>query len=108
MEKSLFLQVLGDTPTMKVFDFLILNEEFDYSMTDIAELSCVGYSTLKLFWPVLEDQEIVSPTRIVGKAKMYRLNKSNTIAKKMIELYWTTTKVAVRKIQRQEEHMLAH
>ena len=57
----------------KVMGFLIVNEDFDYSMTDIAAQSGVGYSTLKLFWKKLEESKIVKQTRVVGKAKMYRL-----------------------------------
>ena len=47
--KTAFLQVFGDSPMLRVLDFLIVNEDFDYSMTDIASQSGVGYSTLKLF-----------------------------------------------------------
>ena len=94
-EQSAFLQIFGESPILKVMDFLTINEDFDYSMTDIAELSGVGYSTLKLFWSKLEQEKIVSKTRTVGKAKMYRLDTSNPIVKKFRELYWETTKKAV-------------
>ena len=56
--KTAFLDIFGDSPVLKVFDFLVVNEDFDYSMTDIASLSGVGYSTLKLFFGKLEKQEI--------------------------------------------------
>ena len=51
--KTVFLEIFGDSPMLKVLDFLIVNEDFDYSMTDIAANSGVGYSTLKLFWKKL-------------------------------------------------------
>ena len=94
-EKSAFLEVFGDSPVLKVLDFLVVNEDFDYSMTDIANLSEVGYSTLKLFWNNLEESNIVKQTRIVGKAKMYRLNFANPIVKKFRDFYWETTKQKV-------------
>ena len=106
MEKTLFLEIMGDTPVLRVFDFFILNEEFDQSMTDIAEGSGVGYSTLKLFWPILEGQGIVSHIRTVGKAKMYKLNETNPIVKKVKDLYWTVTKHGVH--EQMEENMLVH
>lgn len=40
---------LGDTPILRVLDFFMIYEEFDYSMTDIAKHAGIGYSTLKLF-----------------------------------------------------------
>jgi len=90
--KTVFLETFGDSPTLRVLDFLVVNEDFDYSMTDIANLSGIGYSTLKLFWNGLEKRNIVMQTRIVGKAKMYKLNLSNLVVKKFRDFYWETTK----------------
>ena len=88
----MFLEIFGDSPILRVLDFLVVNEDFDYSMTDIAKLSGIGYSTLKLFWDKLEKEKIVLNTRIVGKAKMYKLNFRNSIIKKFRDFYWETTK----------------
>ena len=93
--KTAFLQIFGDSPMLRVMDFLIVNEDFDYSMTDIASQSGVGYSTLKLFWKNLEENKIVKQTRVVGKAKMYRLNSDNPVVKKFRDFYWETTKHSV-------------
>lgn len=91
-DKSIFLQIFGDTPILRVLDFLVINDDFDYSMTDIAELSGVGYATLKLFWPKLEKSKIVAKTREIGKAKLYRINIANPLVKKFKDFYWETTK----------------
>ncbi len=96
---SAFLEVVGESPVFKVLDFLTINDDFDYSMTDIAKLSEVGYSTLKLFWPRLEGEQLVISTRVVGKAKMYRLNDKNLAVKKFKEFYWAVTKETVRRIK---------
>ena len=93
--KTSFLKIFGDSPILRVLDFLVVNEDFDYSMTDIAKISEVGYSTLKLFWSKLEKEKIVVNTRIVGKAKMYKLNTDNPIIKKFRDFYWETTKQKV-------------
>ena len=95
--KTVFLETFGDSPTLRALDFLAVNEDFDYSMTDIANLSGVGYSTLKLFWNRLEGNNIVIQTRIVGKAKMYKLNLANPVIKKFRDFYWETTKQKVHK-----------
>ncbi|PIN74465.1 hypothetical protein COV18_07475 [Candidatus Woesearchaeota archaeon CG10_big_fil_rev_8_21_14_0_10_37_12] len=102
-DKTAFLETFGDSPILRVLDFLVVNEDFDYSMTDIANLSSVGYSTLKLFWEKLESENIVTNTRTVGKAKMYALNNSNPVVKKFRELYWETTKHRVHEKVKQEE-----
>lgn len=106
MDRTVFLDTFGDTPILRVMDFLTLNEEFDHSMSDIAEQSGVGYSTLKLFWPTLEEKRIVTHVRTIGRAKMYRLNDHNTIVKKFKDLYWATTRKAVHELV--SEKMLVH
>jgi len=94
--KTAFLEIFGESPMLRVLDYLVVNEDFDYSMTDIASLSGVGYSTLKLFWKNLEANGIVRNTRTVGRAKMYRLNFANPVVKKFRDFYWETTKQAAR------------
>ena len=91
-EKTVFLEIFGDSPILRVLDFLVVNEEFDYSMTDIAKLSGVGYATLKLFWQKLEEEGVITNTRTVGKAKMYKINADNPVMKKFRDFYWETTK----------------
>ena len=87
MDDSLFIRELGiKSPMLKVLDFLMDNESFDYSKTDIAEGSGLSRTTLFKVWPRLEALELITATRIVGQAKMYRLNKQNPIVKKLMEL----------------------
>ena len=95
--KTVFLEIFGESPILKVIDFLVVNEEFDYSMVDIAKFSGVGYATLKLFWNKLEKNKIITKTRNVGKAKMYKLNRDNLITAKFVEFYWSITKQSIRK-----------
>lgn len=95
--KTPFLTLLGESPITKVLDFLVVNEDFDYSMTDIAKRSGVGYATLKLLWPKLEHERVVQHVRTVGKAKIYRLNFSNPLIKTFRDFYWSICRDAVRK-----------
>jgi DNA-binding transcriptional ArsR family regulator len=87
VEESLFIRELGiKSPMLKVLDFLMDNESFDYSKTDIAEGAGLSRATLFKAWPKLESLGLVTATRAVGQAKMYRLNKQNPIVKKLMEL----------------------
>lgn len=87
MEESLFLREFGiKSPMLKVLDFFMDNESFDYSKTDIAEGAELSRATLFKVWPKLEALGLITATRMVGQAKMYRLNKQNPITKKLMEL----------------------
>ena len=101
-EKTAFLQIFGDSPVLRVLDFLVVHEEFDYSMSDIAKLAGVGYSTLKLFWPKLENEKVVTPMRSVGKAKMYKLNSESQSVQQFKKLYWTVTKQSITQNRRSQ------
>lgn len=94
-EKTIFVNLLGDYPLIRILNHLLIFREFDYSLTDIANESEVAWSTLNLLWPRLEKMKIVKHTRDVGKARMYRLNEENKQVKAMIEfadrLVWDHT-----------------
>ncbi|MBU3958044.1 MAG: hypothetical protein KKB25_03135 [Nanoarchaeota archaeon] len=69
MEKSLFVEFFGEYPIIKVLDFLIENEIFDYSKKEIAENSGVSWNTLETFWDKLEEKEIIARTRKIGNVQ---------------------------------------
>ena len=87
-KKSVFIEVFGNNPIMKVLDFLITYQLFDYPLTEIAKNSGVGYSTLQTFWSNLEKNNIVVKTRRVGKSDMYKLNMNNPAVKQLLKLDW--------------------
>jgi len=84
--KHYFLSSLEQkNPIIKVLDFLIDNEAFDHSKTEIAKGAGISRTTLLKIWGTLEETGIVVETRKVGRAKMYKLNKKNPIVKKFME-----------------------
>lgn len=86
MEKTSFRLVFGDGPVIKVLDFLIDNQEFDYSLTDIAKGAEIAWSTLHECWPELVALGIVKKTRKIGRAELYKLDVENILAKKLLDL----------------------
>jgi len=91
MEQSTFIEIFGSNPVMKVLDFLISFQMFDYSLTEIARNSEVSYSTLQTFWEKLERNNIVIKTRRIGKSDLYKLNTKNPAVQQLIQLDWNLT-----------------
>ena len=85
--ETLFRQALGDTPKIRVLEFLIEGRELDYSISDIAEGAEIGRTTLFRIFDDLIKSGIVVPTRQIGNAKLFKLNRNNSFVKKMIELF---------------------
>ena len=90
--ETIFIEVFGNNPVMKVLDFLITFQLFDYPLTEIAKNSEVSYSTLQTFWSNLERNNIVIKTRRVGKSDMFKLNTNNPAVKQLIKLDWNLIK----------------
>ena len=90
--ESVFVEVFGSNPIIKVLDFLITFQLFDYPMTEIAKNSGVSYSTLQTLWPGLENNRIVIKTRRVGKSDLYKLNIKNPAVMQLIKLDWNLIK----------------
>jgi len=85
-ENSVFVEYFGGSPYIKVLDFLIQGQDFDYGMTEVARGAGVGWSAFSSVWLKLVEKEIVVLTRMVGNAKMFRLNKDNVFVEKLLRL----------------------
>lgn len=90
--KSFFLMQFGDTPQLRVLDFLIGFHFFDYPITEIARESNVSYNSIKLFFPDFVKSGIVVKTRKIGKSDYFKLNLNNQFVKNLIKLDWSLTK----------------
>src|SRR3989338_7203741 len=89
---TVFIEVFGSNPIMKVIDFLISYRAFDYPLTEIAKNAGISYSTLQTFWERLERNKIVIKTRRVGKSDLFKLNTKNPAIKQLIKLDWNLIK----------------
>ena len=90
--KSFFLMQFGDTPQLRVIDFLISFNFFDYPLTEIAKNSNVSYNSLKVFFDNFIESGIVVKTRKIGKSNYYKLNTNNFFIQNLIKLDWNLTK----------------
>ena len=90
--KTLFLEQFGDTPQLRVLDFLMENYMFDYPMTEIARESNVSYNSLKIFFDKFIENGILIKTRKIGKSDYYQLNMENLFIKRLMQLDWILMK----------------
>lgn len=104
-EKSVFVEYFGDYPLVRVLDFLIESREMDYSMTEIAKNSGVGWTSFSEIWPRLIQKEIVIPTRKIGNAKLFRLNVKNVWVKELIRMDNVITRLETEKFLARENAM---
>ena len=92
---STFVEYLGASPQIKVLDFIIEGQDFDYSMTEVARGARVGWSSFSRVWDSLIEKEVVIQTRTIGNAKLFKINKANQIVKKIIQIDTDLTKISM-------------
>lgn len=97
--ETLFRQALGDTPKIRVLEFLIEGREFDYSISDIAEGAEIGRTTLFRIFDDLIKTGVIVHTREIGNAKLFRLNMKSIFVQRLIgifdEVIYSKKKIAV-------------
>ncbi|MBU1198862.1 MAG: hypothetical protein KKF46_04920 [Nanoarchaeota archaeon] len=92
--KSLFLKREGFTSKNKILNFLIIAQDFDYSLKDLANFSGISYPCMKQLKKDLIKNNWIVHTRNVGKAQMYKLNINSKKVQKFIEFYWSVIESA--------------
>ncbi len=103
MEKSLFVEFLGDTPLIRVVDFLIENSIFDYTKTEISKNAEISRASLYKIWPLLEQYQLVKASRKIGNTTLYKLNKENPVVQKLIELDLKISKEFAESLMKEPE-----
>jgi len=85
VDKSLFVETFGESPLIKVLDFFLTFDSFDYSKSQISKETGVSRVTLNKIWNKLVEKEILVKTREIGKAEMFKLNVKNPKVKALMD-----------------------
>ncbi|SRR3989344_6025227 len=97
---SVFLDYVGDTPRMRILQYLIEGRNFDYTLTDLLNAG-VSWGTLNTLVPKLLELGMVIKTRKIGRATLYKINQKNAAVKQLIELYETLLLEQLNQIEKE-------
>jgi len=95
MKKTIFSETLGNSPQVKVLDFLIDNHMHNFSLVEIKDGTNAGYATLKKLLPKMLEKKLVIIEKKVGKAKLYKINLENNAIKHLIAFDWSLVKQSI-------------
>lgn len=101
-EKSMLLEVIGDTPENRIIDFLIEGKGIDYSKTDIAKGCDLSRPTIYKILPRLLRGGIIKIKRKVGRITLYQLNEQNERIKALIKLEEILLKESFEEVEGKE------
>jgi len=97
MEKSSFTLVFGNSPFVKVLDFFLEFEDFDYPIAYISKQTETKWETIEKIIDTLIKKGLVKKTRKLGKAQLYMLNKENPLTKLLTEIDIKISKFFIKK-----------
>jgi Fe2+ or Zn2+ uptake regulation protein len=103
MEKSMLLEVIGDTIENRIIDFLIEGKGYDYTKKDIADGCEISRPTLYKVLPRLIKDGIVRPTRAIGRVQLYSLNIENEKVKALLKLEEFLLKKAFEEVEKSQK-----
>ena len=82
----MFTDIFGNTPRVRLLDFLADHPDFDYTISQMAEFADIARPTVYKLVAELQSQDMLTFTRSVGDSKFYRLNLSNPRIVSMVQV----------------------
>lgn len=74
------LESLFRNSISRILDFLILNQQFDYTASEMGKITRVPSHTIQRVLPHLVEKDLVKETRKVGNTKTYIFNTQSKLA----------------------------
>jgi len=84
--ESVFIQLFGSTPQLRIIDFFLDNPRFDFTREEMMEALGLAKRTLARHLPALRESGIIEVSRRIGRAELYRLNSNSSLVIRLLEL----------------------
>lgn len=78
-------RIFGDSPTIKIVEWMIKNQEYDHSLKEIAKGAQLSTVVAKRNFEPLSKYGVVRANRTVGRDEMYVLDMENRCTKAIVE-----------------------
>ncbi|MEM3659845.1 MAG: winged helix-turn-helix domain-containing protein [Thermoproteota archaeon] len=85
MEQSLLVKALGDSPKLRILDYFLDFKLNDFTKKEIVEALGMSKQTFYKYFKDLEELGLVTASRKIGRATLYKINLENPIVKMLIE-----------------------
>lgn len=72
--QSILLKTLGDSPKLRIINFFLGNPLFDFTKKEVIEALGMSKQTFYKYFPEIEEYGIVTVSRRIGRAKLYKIN----------------------------------
>lgn len=83
--ESLLIKALGNSPKLRILDYLLDYKLNDFTKTEILEALGMSKLTLYKYFKDLEKLGLVTESRKIGRATLYKINLENPMVKMLSE-----------------------
>ncbi|MCW4002644.1 MAG: winged helix-turn-helix domain-containing protein [Candidatus Bathyarchaeota archaeon] len=99
---SLLIKALGSSPKLRILDYLLNYKLNDFTKKEIVEALGMSKLTFYKYFKDLEQLGLVTATRKIGRATLYKVNVENPMVKMLIEY---ETKLSLQIAEKEAEKM---
>ena len=84
-DESLIATVFGYSPQMRILNYLLDFPTNDFTKKEIIQALGMSKQTFYKYFDSLEDTGMIKVSRAIGKAKLYKIDKSSPMIKTITE-----------------------
>ncbi len=84
--ETVFRQVLGASPTVRIIDYFLDNREFSHALADLVREEGMAFQTAKPVWDGLVRAKVLRGAGKRGKARLYRLDEKHPLVERFLAL----------------------
>jgi DNA-binding transcriptional ArsR family regulator len=99
---SLLIKALGSSPKLRILDYLLDYKLNDFTKKEIMEALGMSKLTFYKYFKDLQELGLVTATRKIGRATLYKVNLENPMTKMLIEY---ETKLSLLIAEKEPEKM---
>jgi hypothetical protein len=88
--------------TARVLDFLVLNQEFDYSASEISKITQIPLRSLQRVLLNLVEKELIMETGKIGNTKTYIINSKSQLAELLRQYVLATININIDNARKQD------
>jgi len=100
--RSLLTRALGDSPKLRIVDYLLDYKLNDFTKKEIVEALGMSKLTFYKYFKDLVERGLVAPSRKIGRATLYKINLENPIVKMIIDC---ETKLSLQIAEQEAERL---
>jgi DNA-binding transcriptional regulator GbsR (MarR family) len=87
----------------RVLDFLILNQNFDYSAAEISRITGIPLRTVQRVLPHFVQKELVKETGKIGNTRMYIINSKSELSELLSQYVLARINIDIDKTRKQRD-----